>query len=276
MMTIVTNPAPVFGRTAGGLLAARLEDHSWIAVPARTGLRIANAWRLKKAMADWTEEDFWGSCGIVANEAAFRDHVAEIAEHHRELRGLPRPTMVPRRSTPWGPAQQSCRYGEGISCHSTAGHGGFHLDDLRNAAVHPLLRHANGWYEEDCDWAKVAFTFPGLFTTRERRIAAESLIAYYPDAWEAIHDIELAPGQSRVKDERRFREVHAADWIVISAVRSDSHPGMVDCVATMGGARGAVPVRHYRVPVGEYAPGAFGFVIDPDRHEQVEPSALSA
>jgi len=59
-------------------------------------------------------------------------------------------------------------------------------------------------------------------------------------------------------------------------VRSDSHPGMVDCVATMGGARGAVPVRHYRVPVGEYAPGAFGFVIDPDRHEQVEPSALSA
>ena len=71
--------------------------------------------------------------------------------------------------------------------------------------------------------------------------------------------------------ERRFREVHAADWIVISAVRSDSHPGMVDCVATMGGARGAVPVRHYRVPVGEYAPGAFGFVTDPDRHEQVEP-----
>ena len=135
MMTIVTNPAPVFGRTAGGLLAARLEDHSWIAVPARTGLHIANAGRLKKAMADWTEEDFWGSCGIVADEAAFRAHVAEIAEHHRELRGLPRPTTVPRRSTPWGPAQQSCRYGEGISCHSTAGHGGFHLDDLRNAAV---------------------------------------------------------------------------------------------------------------------------------------------
>ena len=55
MMTIVTNPAPVFGRTAGGLLGARLEDHCWVAVPARTGLRIANAWRIKKAMADWTE-----------------------------------------------------------------------------------------------------------------------------------------------------------------------------------------------------------------------------
>jgi hypothetical protein len=181
-MTTMTNPAPVFGRTAGGLLAARLEDHCWIAVPARTGLRIADAWRIKKAMADWTEEDFWGSCGIVADEAAFRDHVAEIAEHHRELLGLPRPAIAPRRSTPWGPAQQSCRYGEGISCHSTAGHGGFHLDDLRNAAVHPLLRNANGWYEEDCDWAKVAFTFSRLFTARERRLAAESLIAYYPDA----------------------------------------------------------------------------------------------
>ena len=83
MKTPRTNPAPVFGRTAGGLLAASLEDHSWIAVPVRTGLRIANAWRLKKTMADWTEEDFWGSCGIVADEAAFRDHVAEIAEHHR-------------------------------------------------------------------------------------------------------------------------------------------------------------------------------------------------
>jgi hypothetical protein len=36
MTTSMTNPAPVFGRTAGGLLAARLEDHSWIAVPARS------------------------------------------------------------------------------------------------------------------------------------------------------------------------------------------------------------------------------------------------
>lgn len=270
------NFEPVFGRTEAGLLAASLGDHCWIAIPGRSGLRMANAWRLKTAMADWTEADFWGSSGFVADEAGFREHVAALAEHQRELLALPRPAIAPRRSTPWGAAQQSCRYGEGISCHSTAGHGGFHLDDLRNAAVHPLLRHANGWYEEDCDWAKVAFTFPGLFTARERRLATESLIAYYPDAWEAIHGIVLAPGQSRVKDERRFREAHAADWIVISAVRSDSHPEMVDCIATMGGVRGAVLDRHYRVPVGEYSPGAFGFVIDPDRHEQVEPSALSA
>ena len=39
---------------------------------------------------------------------------------------------------------------------------------------------------------------------------------------------------------------------------------------------GTIPARHCRVPVGEYSPGAFGFVIDPERHDQVESSALEA
>lgn len=52
----------------------------------------------------------------------------------------------------------------------------------------------------------------------------------YPDAWEAITGIVLAPGQSWKKDPRLFYKEHASDWIVISAIRSDQHPGFTEVV----------------------------------------------
>lgn len=270
-MSSVAAITAIFVRTTEGQLAAQVDDLAWLAIPVGHGLRTASAWRLRKPIDTWLPADFYGSDGFVADEAAFRAHVEDIAQHKRELAALPRPEIGHQVSTPWGMSQQSYHYAEGVQCHSTAGHGGFHLDPERNVLVHPMLRNDDGWYEEDAEWAKVAFTFPGLFTAREQRCAGETLRHDYPDAWEHIHGVILVPGQSRVKDERQFREDHAADWIVVAAVRSDRHPGFVECVARIGGNRSHAEARHYLVPSSEYQAGRFGFVIDENRHRRIEP-----
>lgn len=170
--------------------------------------------------------------------------------------------------TPWGPAQVSWVFGEGVIQHSTAGHGGFALDPDRNARVHPLYRNSDGWYEEDEEWAKVAATFPDLFTAYERAIADRTLRDAEPDAYEAIHRIVLELGASRTKDARRFAQEHARDWVVVSAIASRWRPGFVECVATRGGSRrSGAEERRFLVRAETYRLGRFGFVIDESRDE---------
>lgn len=148
----MSNASPIialFGHTGEGHLAAQVEDLAWLAIAYGAGLRMLSGWRLSKPMTNWVEADLYGADGIVADEAAFRAHVEDIAQHRRELADLPRPETQMRVGTPWGASQQSYRYADGILCHSTASHGGFHVDAERNARVHAMLRNADGWYEED-------------------------------------------------------------------------------------------------------------------------------
>ena len=257
---------PVFATTTQGHLAAQVDDFAWLAIPVGDGLRMASAWRLCKPVADWTASDFSGADGFAQDEPAFRAHVEEIAQHRRELLSLPRPETGMRVSTLWGTSQQSYRYADGILCHSTAGHGGFHLSDECNAQVHAMLRNDDGWYEEDAEWAKVAFTFPALFTAYERNHANQSLRNDNPDVWEHLHGLTLQPVESRTKDERQFHLDHQADWVVVSAITSRLYPGFVECIAKLGGNRALKDVRQYLVPSGEYRAGRFGFVIDETRH----------
>src|SRR3546814_11786494 len=83
-----------------------------------------------------------------------------------------------------------------------------------------VLRVAGGWYEEDCEWAKVAIGLPDLFTDYARRHADRTLRAYYPECWEAVHRRALEPGDSFAHDRRPFRDAHATDWVVVSAINS--------------------------------------------------------
>lgn len=183
---------------------------------------------------------------------------------------MPNPTNP--AYTPWGKADYEKVYAEGIVFYGTPSHGGFKLDHERNAKVHPALRERGGYYEEDCAWAKVAFTFPEVFPEMDREAAIRTLKEWYPDEYETVAGVILAPGESHVKDERLFLERHANDLIVISAIRSDQHPGMVECIAKIGGRRGQwgksdSAERRYLVFNQEYdRRGKFGFVIDPDRH----------
>ena len=218
-------------------------------------------------MAEWTRSDFYGHGGDLADEAAFRSKVLEHAQHDKEKRALGRREIPGGLPTPWGPSQGGTVYAEGITSHSTAGHGGFELSAERNREVHPVLRAAGGWYEEDECWAIVAITFQHLFTALERRHAEQTIKDSWPDAWEAIFGAILAPGESRRKDQLAFEAEHAADWIVVSAITSEQQKGFVECVATPGGKGGAdTEERRFLVSADEYDMGRFGFVIDPDRH----------
>lgn len=121
-------------------------------------------------------------------------------------------------------------------------------------------------YKEDCQWAKVAASFPGLFTAFERKCADSSLRDWEPDAYERIFGVVLAAGESHVKDERRFKADHAADWIVISAISSTHRPGFVECIAARGGDRRSRDQRRFLVPGDEYRIGRHGFIVDETRH----------
>jgi hypothetical protein len=256
-----------FHRTRDGFLAARAGERVFLALPSKTGgVHVTSAHHIDKPPEEWRPSDFYVFGRLLEDEAAFQNHVEELADHQRQLSRLDRREIRTHAATPWGPAQISWEYDAGVVCHSTASHGGFQLDEERNALVHPAYCNAEGWYEEDSQWAKVATTFPHLFTDYERRCADETLRDCEPEAYEMVNKVVLAPAESRTKDARQFRLDHASDWIVVSAIISRLRPGFVECVATMGGDRGGKE-RRLLVPDAEYDQGRHGFVIDPARHE---------
>lgn len=263
-----TFPVPEFGRSADGLTVARIGDAAYAMIPKAGGRHfLGSGWRLSKPLSDWKRSDFYGHGGDVADEAAFHALVQEQAEHQGEKAALGRQEFRAHASTPWGPSQGAVRYDGGVVFHSTSGHGGFHLSADRNAKVHPLLREVGGWYEEDAAWASVATAWPDLFTGPERRQAEETLRHSWPDAWEAIHGRALKPGESRSRDGEAFARGHATDWVVISAIYSDLHRGFTEVIAMRGGRRDPKSdERRFLVPSGEYNVGAFGLVIDEERH----------
>lgn len=257
----------LFARTRDGLLVARVGDNAFAMMPGAAGRSyLASAWRLRSPMEEWVRADFYGHSGELEDEAAFRARVHENAGHQRQRAALGRRESRSRTNTPWGVSQEATIYAAGVVVHSTAGHGGFHLDAIHNAKVHPALRASDGWYEEDCAWAAVAEALPELFTDYERRCAERTIRNWYPEAWEAIHSRPLRPGESHEKDRRNFERDHASDWVVISAIRSDQHPGMTECVATLGGNRRGPEQRRYLIPSDQYDRSRFGLVIDEVRH----------
>src|SRR3546814_18801046 len=87
----------------------------------------------------------------------------------------------------------------------------------------------------------------------------------------------LEPGESFANDRRLFRDAHAQDWVVVSAITSKERPGFVDCVATLGGDGRASSHRRFLVPEDEYRAGPHGFVIDERQHWAWDgPTAIAA
>src|SRR3546814_12627085 len=103
--------------------------------------------------------------------------------------------------------------------------------------------------------------------------STRTLKEWYPDEYEAVTGVILAPGESHVKDSRLFLERHANEWVVTSAIGSNQHSGMVECIATIGGRCGGggrpdPAERSYLVTAEEYDQrGQFGFVIAVARPE---------
>ncbi|RWF14958.1 MAG: hypothetical protein EOS44_34565, partial [Mesorhizobium sp.] len=78
-------PEVEFGRSADGLFVARAGETAFAMLPASDGRQyLVTGWRIRRPIAEWTRSDFYGHCGELADEAAFRAKVEENAEHQRQ------------------------------------------------------------------------------------------------------------------------------------------------------------------------------------------------
>ena len=198
--------------------------------------------------------------------------------------------------SPWGTIDYVSRRAVGITDVGTSGHGGVKLSSERNRAVHPAWRRPGGWYEEDCEWAIVAVTFPECYPPEQVKVAWSELRHWFPDEYEAVTGTKIAPGESYIRDEQAFFAEHANDWITTAAIavdepklveltiQNDTADGpphrvraeqqMVKVWVRVGGrtASASAETRAFLVPADEYASrGRFGFVVDPDKYEEVVP-----
>lgn len=183
--------------------------------------------------------------------------------------------------TPWGQSDYSKQYRRGIIFYGTPGHGGLHVSAGLNKTIPDHLRRDDGWYEEDCDWARVVVAFPDLAPLMQLKPgqdvmeeAKQTLRSYYPEAYEKHFEVVLQPGESHTKDEKAFLLAHKDDYLVMSAF-GDWHEkvpaGQVGCFAGRGGRldNGQYPAdcKWFLVPDAEY--DARNFVIDPNRHPEI-------
>ena len=83
--------------------------------------------------------------------------------------------------TPWGIADYIEDIAPGIVLATTPSHGGIWLSTARLDKVPMSWRAArfsgdpnSHWFEEDCDWAMVALTFPAAFTPEHIETARQT------------------------------------------------------------------------------------------------------
>lgn len=160
--------------------------------------------------------------------------------------------------TIWGEADYTEKITRGIVWYGTGSHGGYHVSStMLKKMPYPLasIGEPDGvggaWFEEDCDWAAVVYSFPEHFPPKLIRkdgkdvlydqygIAAECLANYHWRAWEEATDIILKPGQSHSKDEWLFYTENKDRWITTSAIFSTSgkykREGYTEVTAELGG-----------------------------------------
>ncbi len=195
--------------------------------------------------------------------------------------------------SPWGTVDYVSRRAVGITHVGTAGHGGVKLSPERNRDVHEAWRRPDGWYEEDCEWAIVAVTFPECYSPEHAATAHTTARNWFPDEYEVVTGEQIQPGESHVRDEQIFNAEHANDWVTTAAVaieepgtverivRDDGVTGgfrlvrgeqpMVKVWARVGGRYATGPkTRAFLVPEADYdTRGRFGFVVDPDKYLEI-------
>lgn len=81
--------------------------------------------------------------------------------------------------TPWGKSQGKEILAPGITYYSTASHGGYYVSKAVRAVMPKQYVNADGWYEEDCEWSKIALSFPHLFTEAIVKIAHNTYNAWF-------------------------------------------------------------------------------------------------
>lgn len=119
------------------------------------------------------------------------------------------------RSSPWGDVQRCVPVTDGILRVSTASHGGFKLclDYQRRMPAFLAPTFDGGWYEEDCDWAKVAVVFPQFFSPATVSDAVRSIKYWQKDNARALAYVATGDAARIAAD---YDLAHANEWTVIS------------------------------------------------------------
>ena len=106
------------------------------------------------------------------------------------------------KNSPWGHVQYQTVIAPNIVSVETAGHGGLKVLPRLNRCIPDYLRNDNGWYEEDCEWAKVFIGLEQYILSEgdERSINIikkgdhkETLKNWYPDAFEKVYGKTIQP-----------------------------------------------------------------------------------
>ncbi len=173
-------------------------------------------------------------------------------------------------TTIWGPSQSKRNVARGINWYSTASHGGIVLSEGMNKRIPEYARAEDRSYEEDCDWAIVVTFLPGYFESKELEAAKKTLKNWHPTIYERKYGVELAPGESYVKDRERMEEENSHKFVTMAAWGSwhDRVPaGKVGIKACRkaDGAVGWFLVEEVEYNDRDLGTG-FGFVIDESRH----------
>ena len=154
--------------------------------------------------------------------------------------------MFKKSRSPWGRVDHHSPIGDlGFHHHSTPGHGGIYVPPSMLAKMPAPYRNSDGWYEEDCEWAKVALSFPSGISERELDQARKTAINWFPKEFMQVTGISLNPEDSSTLAKELFHSVNQNNFIVICAMgsgpcfssqgRIDIPEGMVGCHAVKGG-----------------------------------------
>jgi hypothetical protein len=118
-------------------------------------------------------------------QASLREATTRLAHARPELRAVLLPLLKAGSSavnTPWGPPQDVEELAPGVYQHMTAGHGGIEVTPaaarlLSSEARNEALRWGRSlWFEEDVDWAIVAYEKPEWFGKSGIQSAAERTV----------------------------------------------------------------------------------------------------
>lgn len=173
--------------------------------------------------------------------------------------------MNPTRS-PWGTVQTVTPYSEGIVFVSTASHGGYKLDRIRNAKIPAPFRKLGGWYEEDCEYAIVHWFLPNerAMETSVRELARRTILNHFPIAWETHYNVVIPLADSLDKRERQFWLDNNDKFVVYSALEVN---GSIETYARKTSTK---EEKRFIVSPEEYRNrDFFGFVIDESKHQEM-------
>lgn len=179
------------------------------------------------------------------------------------------------RFTPWGRADHVEMIASGIAVVSTPSHGGVWLSAERNALVPAPLRETSGWYEEDCEASIPTWVFWDLFAQHRPEWSKDQTAAtirnWFPEGWEAVTGEVVTAADSSVVARADFAVTHADHFLVTAAFGTwqDGVPaGHVGVAAALGGIGER---RWFLVPAAEYQARSGTFVVDPERHQAIDP-----